>query len=492
MAGGMSEADWEKFALHKLGMIGWEPKDGKEIAPGSGERESWAELIIPRRLREAIARINPKLPPQEVDKAVSLVVTPTSRDAKAENKRIHDFLTKGIRSVVYTDAVGAEHNPTVWLMDTRDPWANDFMAANQVRVIEGEHRRRIDVVLYLNGLPICIIELKKASDARATLDGAHAQLTTYVAELPLAFRCNVACIVSDGITARYGTAFTPFEHFAPWNVNDDGEPVAQPPVTDEDLAISLTLRGLFRPDRFIELLTGYVAFARSADKGLIKRIAKPHQYFAVAKAVTKTIEATRSDGRAGVVWHTQGSGKSMEMELYANQVLTHPAFGNPTILMLTDRIDLDAQLFDTFDASELLTDHPRQVATRDELWQELSSKKVGGIIFSTLQKFGLTGAERKAGTKYPLLSERRNIVVVVDEAHRGHYGDLNGYAHNLRRALPHATFVAFTGTPITSPERNTRAVFGDYIDVYDLTRAVDDEATVRVYYESPADQGQPA
>ena len=350
---------------------------------------------------------------------------------------------------------------------------------------EGERRRRFDIVLYLNGLPVGVVELKKAGDAQATLDDAHAQLMTYVDELPIAFRCNVACIVTDGISARYGTAFTPFEHFAPWNVDDEGEPVKQPPAPghDEDLAINLALHGLFRPDRFIELLNGYVAFAHPENK-LVKKIAKPHQYFAVSKAVGKTIEATRSDGRAGVVWHTQGSGKSLEMEFYANQVLTHPAFGNPTILVLTDRLDLDSQLFDAFDASELLTDHPKQVATRDALWAELSGKTVGGIIFSTLQKFGLTKAEKEAGVKYPLLSDRRNIIVIVDEAHRGHYGLLEGYAYNLRRALPHATLVAFTGTPISEPERNTQAVFGTYIDVYDLTRAVEDKATLRVFYES--------
>jgi type I restriction enzyme R subunit len=486
MAGGMSEREWEELALEELGTIGWEPHEGAKIAPGSGERETWDELIITRRLREAIARINPKLTQQAVNDAVDTVLTAKSRDAKSENRRIHEYLTKGIRSVIYTDAKGAEQNPTIRLVGTRDLWSNDFMVASQVTVVEGEHRRRLDTVLYLNGLPVAVIELKKAGDAQATLEDAHAQLGTYVRELPLAFRANVVCLVTDGISARYGTAFTPFEHFAPWNVDDDnGEPVPQPPRPEhpEDLAINLALHGLFRPDRFIELLTGYVAFAR-VDSKLIKRIAKPHQYFAVSKAISKTIEATRSDGRAGVVWHTQGSGKSLEMEFYANQVLTHPAFGNPTILVLTDRIDLDSQLFDSFDASELLTDHPRQVGTRDELWAELSGKTVGGIIFSTLQKFGLTKAEKEAGTKYPLLSERRNIIVIADEAHRGHYGLLEGYAYNLRRALPNATLVAFTGTPISEPERDTRAVFGADIDVYDLTRAVEDNATVRVYYQS--------
>jgi type I restriction enzyme, R subunit len=482
MSSGISEAEWEDGVLHRLGLMGWEPKAGKHIAPGSGERESWAELIIPSRLRVAIARINPKLPPEAVADALKIILTPKSRDAISENKRIHEYLTKGLR-LAYIDAAGIEQLPTVHLIDTRELRNNDFMAASQVRLVDGEHRRRFDVVLYLNGMPVAVMELKRSGATHAKLEDAHAQLMTYVEELPLAFRCNVACVVSDGITARYGTAFTPFEHFAPWNVDDNGKPVPLVPPGEEDLAINVTVNGLFRPDRFIELLKGYVAFAQT-DKGLIKRIAKAHQYFAVAKAVIKTIEATRSDGRAGVVWHTQGSGKSLEMEFYANQVLTHPAFGNPTILVLTDRIDLDDQLYGSFNASELLTDKPRQMATRDELWRELTSKTVGGIFFSTLQKFGLTKAEKEGGIKYPLLSERRNIIVIVDEAHRGHYGDLNGYAFNLRRALPHATFVAFTGTPISGPERDTRAVFGDDIDVYDLTRAVEDEATVRVYYES--------
>ena len=216
----------------------------------------------------------------------------------------------------------------------------------------------------------------------------------------------------------------------------------------------------------------------------MKRLAKPHQYFAVSKAVGKTIEAVRSHGRAGVVWHTQGSGKSMEMELYANQVLTHPSLGNPTIVVLTDRTDLDDQLYDTFQVSELLPEKPLQIATREELRAELANKRTGGIVFTTLQKFGRTKAERESGAAHPLLSDRRNIIVIVDEAHRSHYDDLDGYARHLRDALPYATMIAFTGTPITAADRNTRGVFGDYIDVYDLTRAVDDGATVPVFYES--------
>ena len=483
MAGGMSEAEWEIFAMDHLAELGWFPVSGKRIAKGSGERDSWDELIIPGRLRDAIARINPQLSSSAVDEVMTTVMTAASRDALAENYRVHEYLTRGIRSVVYTDEYGAEHNPTVWLIDRRDPDNNDFLAANQVTVVDGEHRRRFDIVLYVNGMPLGLVELKKAGDDSDDLKYARNQLATYAEELPLAFRCNVACVVSDGTSALCGTAFTPFEHFAPWNVDDDGEPVRQPPKHDEDLPLVLMIYGLFQPARFIELLTGYVTFARTKD-GLVKRLAKPHQYFAVSRAVGKTIEAVRSHGRAGVVWHTQGSGKSMEMELYANQVLTHPSLGNPTIVVLTDRTDLDDQLYDTFQVSELLPEKPRQSATREELRTELANKRTGGIVFTTLQKFGRTKAERESGAAHPLLSDRRNIIVIVDEAHRSHYDDLDGYARHLRDALPYATMIAFTGTPITATDRNTRGVFGDYIDVYDLTRAVEDGATVPVFYES--------
>jgi type I restriction enzyme R subunit len=478
-----SEAEWEEFALERLGEIEWELLDGKQIGPGSGERESWSELILTNRLRAAIERINPQLPPSAVEDSVKEVTAAKSRDALAENRQVHEYLTKGIRKVVYTDEFGAEHNPTVQLIDYGDLAANDFLAVNQVTVIDGEHRRRFDIVLYVNGLPLGVIELKKAGDEHADLRGAHAQIQTYVEEVPLAFRCNVACVVSDGITARYGTAFTPFEHYAPWNVDENGERVRQPPTVSDELPLSLLIHGLFDQGRLLEMLRGYVAFAETPT-GTVKRIAKVHQSFAVAKAVRKTIEAVRSNGRAGVVWHTQGSGKSMEMELYANQVATHPALGNPTIVVLTDRIDLDDQLFTTFAASELLPESPIQTATRDELRTELANRRTGGIIFTTLQKFGRTEAERKAGRDHPLLSDRRNVVVIVDEAHRSHYDDLDGYARHVRDALPNATFIAFTGTPVSGADRNTREVFGDYIDIYDLTRAVDDEATVPVYHES--------
>jgi len=479
----MSEANWEAYALDALGELGWEPVPGSSIAPGTGERESWTELILPGRLHDAIARLNPQLPPSCVDEAVGVVLTARSRDAFAENHRLHELMVKGIRSIVYTDEHGAEHNPTVRLIDFRDETANDYLVVNQVTVVDGDHKRRFDIVCYLNGLPVGLVELKKAADAYADLRGAHQQLRTYVEELPLAFRANVISLVSDGVTARYGTAFTPFEHFAPWNVDDDGRPVPQPPTRTEDLALNLALYGLFTPRRFLELLHGYVSFGEMGGRP-VKRVAKPHQYFAVEKAVRKTVEATRSHGKAGVVWHTQGSGKSMEMELYTYQVATHPSLGNPTIVVITDRTDLDQQLFDAFVGSELLTEQPQQAMSRDALRAELTNRRTGGIIFTTLQKFGRTREERASGRSHPQLSDRRNIIVIVDEAHRSHYDSLDGYARHLRDALPYATLIAFTGTPISHVDRNTRDVFGDYIDIYDLTRAVEDGATVRVYHES--------
>ena len=479
----MSESDWEAMAMDTLAELAWMPKRGNEIAPGSGERQSWDELILVGRLRDAIARINPQLSASAIDDAVAVVTSAQSRDAMAENKRLHDFMVRGIRSVVYTDEHGAERNPTIRLIDHRDVDNNDFIVANQVDIRDGEARRRFDVVLYLNGLPVGLIELKKASDAYADLEGAQAQIRTYVEELPLAFRANAACVVSDGITARYGTAFTPYEHYSPWNVDESGEPVPQPPAGDHDLALNLVLYGLFEQQRFVELLRGYVAYAQTPG-GLVKRIARAHQYFAVAVAVDKTVEATRGNGKAGVVWHTQGSGKSMEMELFAHQIMVHAALGNPTIVVLTDRTDLDDQLYDTFAASDLLDERPVQAATREQLRAELANRRTGGVIFSTLQKFGRTKEEKDAGRSHPQLSDRRNIVVIVDEAHRSHYDDLNGYARHLRDALRHATLIAFTGTPLSDADRNTREVFGNYISVYDLTRAVEDGATVRVYHES--------
>lgn len=476
---GLSEADWEQFALDALGELGWRPLGGAAIAPGNGERGTWDELLIPARLRSAIATLNPHLPPQVVDEAVTLVASAGSMDPLAENHVVHGYLTEGLRKISYTDDSGAEVTPTIRLVSTA-PDDNDWLAVNQVTVMRGDHHRRFDVVLYLNGMPVGIVELKRAGSEHAGLVQAHAQLRTYVAEFPLAFRFSVFTLVSDGITARYGTPFTAYNHFSPWNVDDDGTPVD---LAASETALEVAINGLYNQERFLQLLRNFTAFDKG-ENGLLKRIAKPHQYFAVTKAVASTVHAVESNGKAGVVWHTQGSGKSMEMELYAAQVIRHPKLANPTIVVITDRTELDGQLYETFLRSQLLPEQPRQIRKREELRSELSGRTTGGIYFTTLQKFGRTTQERESGAAHPLLSDRRNIVVVVDEAHRSHYDNLDGYARHLRDALPHAALIAFTGTPISFEDRNTRDVFGEYIDIYDLTRAVDDGATVPVYFES--------
>ena len=478
------ENEWELLAMDTLAELGWQPVHGSTLAPGSGEREAWGELGIRSRLVTAMRALNPSVPAEYVQQAAAEVLSPKSADAITENHRLHDYLVDGFRGISYIDSAGQEITPTIRLI-SHDPDDNDWLVANQVTIRQGDHERRFDVVLWCNGLPVCVIELKKAGKAGADVAAAHAQLQTYLREFPMAFRFAVCVVASDGVIAKYGTPFTPLNHFSPWNVDDDGHPVARGEVSDgRDAATSLelTLFGLFNQERFLQLQRSFTAFDESAG-GLVKRIAKPHQYFAVTKAVGTTVQAVEGHGKAGVVWHTQGSGKSMEMELYAGLVSRHPKLLNPTIVVITDRTELDGQLFQTFDQSLLLPEKPRQIKRRAELRDELSNRVTGGIYFTTLQKFSRSKDEKDSGADHPVLSDRRNIVVIVDEAHRSHYDDLDGYARHLKDALPHATLIAFTGTPISFADRNTKEVFGDYIDVYDLTRAVDDGATVPVYFE---------
>ncbi|MCC3296818.1 type I restriction endonuclease subunit R [Arthrobacter caoxuetaonis] len=481
---GYSEADWEGSALEMLAEpLGWLPKTGHEIAPGTGERDTWDELLIRPRLLKALHKFNPAVPTQYLKQALAEIASPKSADSITENKRIHDYLTDGFR-LTYIDTDGTEVSPTLRLL-SHDPDENDWLAVNQVTIVQGDYKRRFDLVLYCNGMPVSIIELKKAGSKNADVPAAHNQLATYVREFPMAFRFCVFTLASDGLSAKYGTPFTPLNHFSPWNVDDDGKPVTPGTLLDGEPVVGeldTALLGLYNQERFLQLLHSYTAFDEGAA-GLTKRIAKPHQYFAVTKAVGSTVPAVGSNGKAGVVWHTQGSGKSMEMELYTNLVIRHPKLRNPTVVVITDRNELDGQLFESFLASQLLPEKAQQIRKRSELRTELSSRTTGGIYFTTLQKFGRSQSERDAGAEHPLLSDRRNIIVVVDEAHRSHYDNLDGYARHLRDALPHATLIAFTGTPISFDDRNTQDVFGEYIDVYDLSRAVADGATVPVYFE---------
>lgn len=477
----INESEWERLALEVLAESGWATATGAGIAH---ERASAADLVLPERLAAKAHDLNPQVPETYLRQAVTEILTPKSQDAISENKRLHDYLTQGYRGVSWIDRDGIEQNPTIALIDP-DPGRNDWLAVHQVTLRDRDRHRRFDVVLYCNGLPVAILELKQAGQPNADLAKAHAQLGTYLGEFPMAFRACLLTLISDGVTAKYGTPFTPLHHFSPWLVDDDGHPLhlgEHVPETDYDNALEIALYGLFNTERFLQLQRTFTAFDEG-EGGLAKRIAKPHQYFAVTKAVASTIEAVRSHGKAGVVWHTQGSGKSMEMELYANAVMRRPELLNPTVVVITDRKELDGQLFAAFAASTLLPEKPQQVRTRTALREALSNVMSGGILFTTLQKFGRSLAEREGGLDHPLLSDRRNIVVIVDEAHRSHYDDLDGYARHLADALPHATLIAFTGTPISLVERNTREVFGDYIDIYDLSRAVADGATVPVFFE---------
>ncbi len=354
----LTEADWERDALDTLAEpLDWKPLRGEQIAPGSGERDAWDELLIRPRLLDALRRLNPAVPGEYLQQAVAEIAAPRSQDAITENHRIHQYLVGGF-PLSYIDSDGVEQNPRLRLLGA-DPLDNDWIAVNQVTLRHGELHRRFDIVLYVNGMPLAIIELKRAGSAATGVAGAHAQLQTYLREFPMAFRFAVLALASDGIDAKYGTPFTPLNHFAPWNVDDDGARLEQPRIEDGTSVEPLddALHGLFNQERFLQLVRNFTAFDEG-PAGLTKRIAKPHQYFAVTKAVGSTVQAVETNGKAGVVWHTQGSGKSMEMELYTNLVSRHPKLKNPTVIVVTDRTELDGQLFQTFDQSLLLAEKP--------------------------------------------------------------------------------------------------------------------------------------
>lgn len=507
----INEAEWEGAALEVLGELSWTNLTGQQISPSAqGEahtasglpiyqhlREKHDALEIPGQLRASIARLNPELnlTNEEIQRVARDVLTARSTDAQAENQDAHRYLTQGYKGLPLTRPDGSTYYPTIRII-SRNPDENIWLAVQQVTLKNSENERRFDIVLYCNGLPVGIIELKRSGDPTADLRGAHNQIGLYAKEFPAAFRFNVLTIISDGITARYGTPFTPYAHMAVWNVDEDGKLVDLLHTSDDDLdqayqfAQDVLLFGVANQERFLDLLHHYIVFQTEADAAggthVVKKIAKAHQYFAVSKAVGSTLDAVRGNQQIGVVWHTQGSGKSLEMVFYNNIVMRHPQLGNPTTVLITDRTDLDDQLYNTFTSTiDFLPEEPQEIGSIAQLRQELQGKQQGGIYFTTLQKFRKTKAEAEAGLAHETLSDRSNIIIIVDEAHRSHYDNIDGYARHLRDALPGASFIAFTGTPIESlTTGSTRATFGDYIDIYDLTRAVADGATVPVSYES--------
>jgi type I restriction enzyme R subunit len=474
--GGITEGTVEEAALEYFRALGYHTLPGPLVAPdgASAERASYDQVVLIGRLREAAGRINPDAGSSMIEEAIKRLLRAESQNALAENYRVHRLLTEGVE-VEHRAGDGSIRTSLVWLIDWDDPANNDWLVVNQFTVVENNRNRRPDVMVFVNGLPLGLVELKNPGDENATLKGAWNQIQTYRHDIPAVFTLNVVTVISDGTSASMSSFSAGWEHYAPWKTVDGREVITNRP------ALEVLIKGVFEPSRFLDLVRNFIVFSDESS-GLVKRVAKYHQFWAVNTAVGSTIEASGPDGdrRGGVVWHTQGSGKSLEMVLYAAKMMRSQAMGNPTLVFITDRNDLDDQLFtEVFAPARILPETPRRADNRTEMRQMLN-RTSGGIIFTTIQKF----APEARGDTHPVLTDRRNVVVVADEAHRSQYGFREGYAKHLRDALPNATYLGFTGTPIESGDKSTRAVFGDYIDIYDLTRAVEDGATVRIYYES--------
>ena len=492
----VSEASVEDAALDWLFGLDWKIAHGPNISPDGAmaERADYSEVVLTSRLRSALARLNPDLPQSALDDAFRKLVRPAGATLESRNRAFHRMLVDGV-TVEYRHG-NAIRGAQVRVIDFEWPADNDWLAANQYTVVENNHQRRPDIVLFINGLPLGLIELKNPSDENATIWTAWRQLQTYRLELPALFAMNAVLIVSDGVDARIGTFTAGREWFKPWRTIS-GETLADASAPE----LEVMLAGVCDRRRFLALLRDFVVFEDDGG-ALAKKMAGYHQFHAVETAVAETLRAAElqreyrdvrgryesgrrpggeaGDRRIGVVWHTQGSGKSLTMAFYAGRVIREPAMGNPTVVVLTDRNDLDDQLFGTFArCSDLLRQPPAQAASRADLRAKLAVAS-GGVVFTTIQKF----FPEEKGDRYPLLSERRNIVVIADEAHRSQYDFIDGYARHMRDALPNASFIGFTGTPIELQDANTRAVFGDYISIYDIQRAVEDGATVPIYYES--------
>ncbi|MBF0401152.1 MAG: type I restriction endonuclease subunit R, partial [Magnetococcales bacterium] len=484
----LSEAEVEEILLGSLVALGYARTMDVEIGPDGHrpERESYGEVLLIPRLRAAVTQLNASLPEEAREDAIRKVIQTECPSLLEENRRLQRLITEGVDVEFYAED-GTLRGDKVRLIDFDDPAANDWLAVNQFTVIEGSHKRRPDVVLFVNGLPLAVIELKKPGGEQATLEAACNQLQTYKAQIPSLFRTNTVLVTSDGLTARLGSLTANQERFMPWRTTDGSHvaPKGQP-------ELQVLAEGVFEQRRFLDLIAYFTVFGDTGS-GVVKIIAGYHQYHAVRHAVASTIKASAKGGdrRIGVIWHTQGSGKSLLMAFYAGQMIRHPAMENPTLVILTDRNDLDNQLFGTFSmCRDLIRQTPIQAGSRDEL-QQLLNRASGGVIFTTIQKFSPASGE----SLYPVLTERRNVVVIADEAHRSQYGFkarvetktgeiAYGFAKYLRDALPNASFIGFTGTPIEQDDVNTPVVFGDYIDVYDISRAVEDGATVPIYYES--------
>ncbi|ARL22920.1 type I restriction endonuclease subunit R [Burkholderia pseudomallei] len=493
---GITEDAVEQAMLVWLAALGWQTAHGPDISPTDAktpgtERDTYGDVALRHRLAAAIAKLNPHIPPVARDDALRHVLNPNVPGLVNANRQFYRWLVDGVPVEFQKD--GETRGDRVRLVDFTDITANDWLAVNQLAIQGPKQLRRPDVVLYLNGLPIVVVELKNPGDENADIWAAWNQLQTYHQDIPDLFNANALEVISDGTTARMGSLTSNKERFLAWRTIDGHE--TDPLGAMHELE-TLTL-GLFRRDYLLEYLRHFILF--EDDDQLVKKVSAYHQFHAVRAVVQSVLQASAPGGsrKGGVVWHTQGAGKSIEMTCLAGALMDHQGMGNPTLVVVTDRNDLDNQLFGVFaGAKELLRETPVQAETRPELRRLLRNRPSGGIIFTTIQKF-TPGADEDT---FPVLSDRRNIVVICDEAHRSQYGfDARlpntdskgestavryGYAQYLRDALPEATFVAFTGTPVSLDDRDTRAVFGDYVHIYDIEQAVKDGATVPIYYES--------
>jgi type I restriction enzyme R subunit len=487
----ISENDIETIAVEQLIRLGYDYLSGIDISPdGEHPERQYNEVVLVTRLRDTIDKLNPNIPQEAKEDALKKVLRSDSPDALMNNETFHKYLTEGVDVEVRTTD-GIRGNK-VYIIDFENPDNNEFLVVNQVTIIEGNQNKRPDIILYINGLPLVVIELKNAVDENATLKTAFNQMQTYKKYVPSLFRYNELMIVSDGWEAKCGTVTSDWERFMSWKTKDGK-------TTESNLSpeMEVMFSGLLNKETLLNVIRQYIVFEKDEEK-ILKKISAYHQYYAVEKAVQSTLIASgvHGDKRGGVIWHTQGSGKSLSMVFFAGKLIVEPKMENPTIVVITDRNDLDDQLYETFfNCQQLLRQEPQQAGNRKNL-RELLNIASGGIIFTTIQKFSpieediiepefvKENNEKYIGANIKSLSDRKNIIVIADEAHRSQYDFIDGYAKYLRDSLPNATFIGFTGTPIESIDRNTQAVFGNYVDIYDIQQAVVDNATVPIYYES--------
>ena len=483
MSGYLDEDAVEQYAIDLLKGLGYAYLHGPDIAPGGPheERSSFKDAVLVGRLRSALTRLNPNLPSSALGDALRKVTVHDTTDLVLNNQRFHKFLIEGV-DVEYSDGGGTVRYAKARIIDFDNPDANDWLAVNQFTIKEDAGERRPDLMVFVNGLPIGLFEFKNPTDEKATVLSAYRQTQTYKRDLPALLAYNELLVVADGTQARMGSLTADWERFSTWKREDGAKvPIEIEPLVNE----------VFEKRRLLDIIRYFVLFESTTPANKI--LAAYHQYYGVNKAVERTITATAAGGdrRIGVFWHTQGSGKSLSMAFYAAKIAQQPELANPTLIVLTDRNDLDDQLFGQFmRCTEFLRQTPEQIESRDGLRDALAVAS-GHVIFTTIQKF----LPEANGARYPAVTDRRNVIVIADEAHRSQYGFAGkldedtgemayGFARHLRDALPNASFIGFTGTPVETADHNTRAVFGDYIDVYDIQRAVEDKATVPIYYES--------